>query len=171
MGYQTRYSGIDPIAAVYAGIPAHTAHPLSFANTTGVNAANDTLFSRVLAGYTPAATAIRLSIANTSGNLCVAVYSDNNGLPGTRLATSGSVASPGNGSRSIALDVAVAVRPGMWLSVSADNTTITFARGGAPAGTGAFGAKFQAKQTSAFPAPATAAASNDWRAELILIAE
>lgn len=173
MGYQTRYSGGLSVATVFPGVPAHTANPISYASSAAVPAINDLVFCRVMAGYTAAATSIRVYIGASSGNICVAVYADDGtGLPGAMVATSGSVASPGTGPRSIALTSSALVTPGMWLAVGADNTTVTFGRGGGPNSSwAATGAKFQAAQSSAFPPPATAAAAAAWRSEYILIAE
>lgn len=172
MSYRTRYSGGGASAgAVWPRVDARTENPLAYAGATALASANDTVYSRVIAGFTLNASAIRLAVQSTSGNICVAVYADNNGAPGARLATSGSVAAPSNGWASVALGTTVNVSPGMWLSISADNTTITFGRSGVPAGTGTFGPGVQARQTSAFPAPSSAAATETWRAGYILIAE
>jgi len=174
MPYRGAYSGSGTnFAAIYPGIPAHTGNPVSYASSGALPAGNDLVFTRVVAGFSPAAASIRVHIGASSGNICVAVYEDNgSGLPGARLATSGSVASPGTGPQSIALTSTVEVRPGMWLAVGADNTTVTFGRIAAPGSAlGANGAKFQAIQSSAFPAPSSASAAAAWRAHFILVAE
>ena len=173
MGYQTRYSGGDVAVAAFGGVPAHTFPPIGFVTQAALSAANDTLYARVLNGYTTAATAVRINIGTSSGNICVAVYADNgSGMPGLQIATSGSVASPGTGTRSISLTSTVDVRPGMWLAISADNTTVTFARGSSPGSSlSVFGAKFQAIEASAFPAPALANGASAWRGEYIMVAE
>ena len=173
MGYKTRYSWASAnFAAIFPGIPAHTSNPVAHGSATGMNAANDTIYCRVLAGYTRAATGIRLHLTASSGNIAVAVYADNgSGLPGTRLATSGSVASPGTGPQTVTFSPSVDVMPGMWIAISADNTTVTFSRAGFPNGaTSVMGTRFQAIQTSAFPPPATASAAAAWRAEYLLVA-
>lgn len=73
---------------------------------------------------------IRLYIVASSGNLCVAVYagtgSGASAAPGTQLATSGSVASPGTGAREISLGASVYVDNTCWIGLSADNNTISF---------------------------------------------
>lgn len=93
-----------------------------------IGSANSTRFYRVVEGGT--ISKIRLSIGVSSGNICVAAYSNTlTGLaakPGTRLATSGSVASPGTGIQDIALGASVVLAVGDWLAVGADNTTVTF---------------------------------------------
>lgn len=133
---------------------------------------NDCAWGRVQGGFTPGASAVRLYLATSSGNIAVAVYADTGaGLPGARLATSGSVASPGNGQQDIALTTETDVTTGMWLALSADNTTVQFARSGVPgAGSSTMGVGFSALQATAFPPPATAAAGGSWRAGYIMIA-
>lgn len=177
MRYQTRYSGggvgtaAGIAAKASANIPAHTMHPLTYSSVNALQASNQTYYCRVIGGYASAASAIRLYIGTSSGNICVAVYEDAGASPGVQLATSGSVASPGTGVRSVSLGSPVAIYPGRWISVSADNTTVTFGRSGAPSLlSNAMGTGFLYYQASAFPAPATPApTSESFHAGFILL--
>lgn len=172
MSYRTRYSGGKNLSVVTGGVPARTSHPLDYSGVGALGSANDCVFLRVTAGYTPAATGIRIHIGTSSGNIAVAVYADNgSGAPGTQLATSGSVASPGTGARTIALGATVAVAVGMWVALAADNTTVTFGYTGNPGATSSvMGTGFSVLQATAFPPPATPAAAASWRSAYILVA-
>lgn len=141
------------------GFPA-TADPRNIAFASSVGSANRTYYHRVVGGGT--ITKIGLYVAASSGNVCVSVYSNTGtgraSMPGTRVATSGSVVCPAVGYAEIALGASVDVSSGdFWFAISADNGTAT-------AGTcGTTGQAIQgvsAWQDSAFPCPATAAASN-----------
>lgn len=93
-----------------------------------VGSANTTRFYRVLEGGT--ITKVRCLVAVSSGNICVAAYSNTgSGLtakPGTRLATSGSIACPAAGIQDISLGASVSLSTGDWLAIGADNSTATF---------------------------------------------
>lgn len=96
------------------------------ATAWGVN--NDAHYMRVVEGGT--ISAIRVRVANNSGNISVGVYRNSGAglaaVPGARVATSGAVACPAIGDRDVALGAAVYVNPGDWLGMSCDNTTATF---------------------------------------------
>jgi hypothetical protein len=104
---------------------------------------------------------IGLYLGASSGNICVGVYRGTQGdaAPTARLATSGSVASPGTGYREISLGGTVVVNENTdWFAFSADNTTVTVADG-MPATTGvenAIGAGFAYRALTSFPLPSTA---------------
>lgn len=172
MGYRTRYSGGLGLSDIYGGVPARTSLPLEYSGVGPFGSANDCHYLRVTAGYTPAATGIRIHIGTSSGNIAVAVYADNgSGAPGTRLAASGSVASPGTGPRTISLGATLAVVPGMWLALAADNTSVTFGYAGNPGATSSvMGTGFSAIQSTAFPPPATPAGAASWRSGYIMVA-
>jgi hypothetical protein len=105
----------------------YTPYQLSTANIT-IGTANSTRFYRVLEGGT--ISKVRVSIGTSSGNIAAAAYSNSgSGLssaPGTRLATSGSIASPGTGVQDISLGSSVTLRRGDWIAIGADNTSVTF---------------------------------------------
>jgi hypothetical protein len=98
--------------------------------TTNLNAvANRGYYNRVRIQQAVYVSALRTYIGTSSGNICFAIYDDNgtSGAAGTRLATSGSVASPGTGLRSIALTSGVWLLPGnYWFYIGADNATVAF---------------------------------------------
>lgn len=90
--------------------------------------ANRAWYARVIGGGT--ISAIGLHVATSSGNICVGVYSPSGtgraALPGTQKATSGSVACPSSGFATVALTSSIALDPGDFLALVADNTTATF---------------------------------------------
>lgn len=120
-----------------------------------VGSVNYTWFYRVLEGGT--ISKLRLYVVASSGNICVAAYRNSgNGLasvPGTRLATSGSIVCPGAGINDVSLGASVTVAVGDWLSVGADNITATFT-GSTGVGDLSMWAG-RACVASAFPAPST----------------
>jgi hypothetical protein len=70
-------------------------------------------------------TGIAVSIGTSSGNICFALYDASY----NRLATSGSVASPGTGYHNVAFTGSYAAAAGRYiLAVSADNNTVTFSK-------------------------------------------
>lgn len=120
-------SGFGAYQAAFGIVrPPHA--QFSTANIT-VGNANSCRFYRVVEGGT--ISKVRLSIGVSSGNICVAAYT-NSGVgqaaapTGGRLATSGSVASPGTGIQDVSLGASVVVAPGDWIAVGADNATVTF---------------------------------------------
>jgi len=102
-------------------------------------------------------TGVQLDIGVSSGNICVAVYRNTGSgpaaRPGTRVATSGTTASPGTGAQTISFGGSVTVQPGDWFYIAADNATITFRRA---LNAGLAPLSLFCQQDSAFPAPATA---------------
>ena len=91
-------------------------------------------------------TGLRVRIGTSSGNVCVGLYDASN----NRLATSGSIASPGTGLRSLLFTSgAVISTAGRYkVGIAADNTSVTFSAGGTVTvpGNGAM-------QATAFPLP------------------
>lgn len=116
------------------------------------------LFARCREGGT--ISKIGLEIVVSSGNICVAAYTNSGvgraGQPtGGRLGTSGAVASPGTGYREIALGGSIVVLPGDWLALSADNGTVTFRSLLAGVATSDLGLGRQLEMAAAHPLPAT----------------
>jgi parallel beta-helix repeat protein len=105
-----------------------TVVPVNNAAAITVGSANTTRFYRVIEGGI--ITKIRINVSVQSGNIAVAVYA-NTGLglaaaPGTRLATTGSIACPATGVQDVSLGSTVTVAIGDWLAIGADNITATF---------------------------------------------
>ena len=145
--------GNDPLGF---GFP-FTADP-GLANASGqaVNM-NVTRYMRVIGGG--AITKVGMHITASSGNISVAHYSPSgsgrSAVPGTRVATTGAIASPGTGWREIAL--ATTLSPGDFLAVSADNNTFAIlAAGGFFSAASAIAAGRNYAQGSAHPAPSPA---------------
>lgn len=139
-------------------LPPHTHDPRYAGGlAAGNQAANRTNYTRVH-GSPMLISKLGINVGTQSGNICLAVYSSTGSgsaaRPGTRLATTGTVACPAVGEASIALDVPVVVVPGDWFSFSADNTTAQIFKSLPPGMNLALSGYNQ--QTSAFPAPATA---------------
>jgi nitrous oxidase accessory protein NosD len=120
-----------------------------------IGTANSTRFYRVIEGGT--VSALRVNVGVQSGNIAVAVYANSgSGLsstPGTRLATSGSVACPAVGVQDVALGSTVVLAVGDWVAFGCDNATATFS-GMSGGGDGNVSAG-QAGTQSTFPPAAT----------------
>lgn len=95
--------------------------------TAAFTTTNEIMWTRLKEGGK--LSSLRMFITISSGNLCVAVARNSgtgiNAVPAALLATSSSVASPGTGSRTIALDSTVYARAGDWVGIAVDNTTIS----------------------------------------------
>lgn len=121
-------------------------------------AANRAYYLRVQGGGTISKIAVQ--IGTSSGNICAAVYQDAivGGLhcPRTRIATTGSIASPGTGRRELSLGASVVVRHGDWFYLGADNATVTFQRLSLN-GALALGSDFGLFEDAMFPAPSPSA--------------
>lgn len=154
---------VDSLIAATA-VPQHSDRVTipTLAYATGVNpgAANRAWFTRMHVTERCAIYGTTIYVNTQSGNVCVGLYAADGpgGLPGTRLATSGSVPCPaGAGSRTIEFTAAVVLDPGTyWSAFSADNNTVAFfasASNGQPWDTLDVGISAQAE--SAFPLPAT----------------
>lgn len=93
-----------------------------------IGSANTSRFFRVIEGGS--VSSVRINVGVQSGNIAVAAYSNTgSGLtaaPGTRLATSGSVACPAVGIADVSLGATITLAVGDWLAIGADNATATF---------------------------------------------
>lgn len=143
------------------GIVAPPFSSLLLANSNRpVRAANYTHYFRVVAGGT--ISSIRLTVGTASGNICVAVYRNTGSglaaVPGTRAISSGSIACPVAGVQTVSLGGSIAVNPGDWFALGADNVTATFAGFAGIGGNSSLGPL--ASSQAVFPAPATAAPNN-----------
>lgn len=115
----------DPLGLGYP-VSIHPALVAVQANT----GAGRTHFYRVI-GSGPVSK-IGLNILTTGSNMCVAIHANTgaglNARPGTRLATSGSIATPAIGYTEIALDATINVVHGQhWFSIGSDTITPQFA--------------------------------------------
>lgn len=122
-----------------------------------VPAANAAIYLRVQDGGP--VSKIGLKIGTQGSNISVAVYRNSgkgrNAVPGTRLATSGSVTCPVAGYAEVALDKAVYLHVGDWIAVSADTTVATFGSLLAAGADHNIGKGRQYRQATAHPLPAT----------------
>lgn len=93
---------------------------------TAIPAANFANYTRLMGADT--IDALRLFVVNSSGNIEVSIYADDDGYPGARVLTSGSVACPaGPALAEVSLGGSVTITHGShWARFSADNTTATF---------------------------------------------
>lgn len=140
--------------------PASVIGPM-LAGTSNWNApaANRVALTRVEVTQTVTIHGIGLAVVTASGNICCAVYAADGpqGAAYTRLGTSGSVACPAAGNRTIGLSANLTLTPGAyWLAVEANNAVFVFnstTLGGVyavlPVGLAAF------TDVGVFPAPAT----------------
>lgn len=97
---------------------------LSHASFATVGSANNAIFVPTYIPGPCTVTGIRVNIGTSSGNICVGLYNRS----GARVATSGSVASPGTGLQTISFTGGgyVAAAGAYYLAVSASNNTVTF---------------------------------------------
>lgn len=125
--------------------------------------ANSAYFRRQVIPFIFSPTLIGTFIKVSSGNLDLAVYADDGtgNAPGSRIASLGSTASPGTGSRVFSLSPG-ALGPGVvWLGVAVDNTTISIGyegEGVLSTGLGGSGAPMGVSKATAFPLPNPAGA-------------
>jgi hypothetical protein len=137
------------------GYPA-TADPV-LTSGTYTSAANQARYMRVRDGGT--ISKVRLNIVTSSGNICIAVYRNSgsglSAVPGSLVVSSGSVASPGTGDQDISLGSTIAVYPGDWIGISADNGTVQFASTANASAATTLGSGRHYQQTTAFPLPST----------------
>ncbi len=132
-----------------------TQWPQIFTGYQSLAIANLAVYNRLVAGGE--CSNIRIKVGNAAGNISVAAY--NNGgagrsnAPGTRLATSGSIACPAAGDATISLGATVYPNIGDWFGLSASDITATFAVGGSGIVLSPLGAGTQWYQLSAHPLP------------------
>jgi hypothetical protein len=148
-----------------------TFDPRFLAATTTLNA-NQAVYLRVRGRGLISKIGLHVGVA--SGNIAVAVYS-NNGDPGrsarptTRKATSGSVACPAAGYAEVSLGASVYVDDGDWFVLVADNTTASFYRAGAGGFSSTIANGYSHHESSAFPPPATATVSTGAVFSVVLV--
>lgn len=89
--------------------------------------ANRAYYTR-LVGARSGVTKARMRVLVQSGNICIAVYANNNGTPGTRLLTTGSIACPSaSGDALVDLGGTLDITHGdFWLGFVVDNGTASF---------------------------------------------
>lgn len=143
------------------------------AATAGPASANDCIYSRVF-GKTVTTNKVTIYVGTSSGNISVGVYSSTgtgrSRIPATRKATTGTIACPGTGEQEVTLTTTTDISPGDYIGISADNTTAKFGR--IPAPTYAEQGKGRVyKQSTAHPAPATAASLTATSQALLAIAD
>lgn len=140
-------------------LPPHTIDLRAVTGGVGNNAASRTNYMRAR-GMALTISKLAVNIGTSSGNICLAVYSNTGtgtaARPAALKATTGSVVCPAAGEAVVALTAPVLVQPGDWFALAADNATATFARNSVPSMTTA-GLAFTCQQTSAFPCPTTPA--------------
>lgn len=94
-------------------------------DSMGVGAANAAIYLRAIGGGTISKIGMRVGVS--SGNISVAVYRNSgtgrSSIPGTRIATTGSIACPAVGYAEVSLGSTVTLNDGDWIGISADNTT------------------------------------------------
>lgn len=140
-----------------------TVEPWTVTTAVTMGSSNRTYFERVTAGETISATKIACRVSTSSGNICLAVYSNTGSgaaaLPATRQGTTGSVSCPAGGYAEVSLGATVTIGIGQWMSISCDNATASFATCGAAdisQSAPQFFAGLQHLSTSTFPAPSPA---------------
>jgi hypothetical protein len=135
----------------------YTAPPNGLLGYSGMGAANDAIYQRVIGSGRVSKVALFVSTA--SGNISVAAYRGRPGFTvpaaGSQLATSGAVACPGAGYAEVPLGSTISLVEGDWLALSCDNTTATFARASVPGIESVFGAGFAARGVTQHPLPAS----------------
>lgn len=114
---------------VWAGNPGPIANRLYVTSPGEYNGAiamavNRTVYQRRRTPAVPISQVDFLVVVQ-SGNICIAAHAHNSATdgPGTRLATTGSVACPAPGAQTLSLGATVTPE---WLSISADNATVSF---------------------------------------------
>lgn len=120
--------------------------------------AGDGVYTRLITWGNPAPN-VTVNIANSSGNICIALYAPSStGGPGTQMATTGSVASPGTGLQTINFTTTVTPGLGWWIAIAADNNSVTFKGFASSATTAPDGDSYCFAAASQMPLPSTAPA-------------
>jgi hypothetical protein len=143
--------------STFVGFPITLDPKLATVNTA-LAVANRAQAFRVRDGGT--ITKVGVSVTTQSGNICLGVYRNTgmgrNARPGTRIATTGSVACPAAGDAEITLGGAsYVVYPGDWLVIAADNATAAFRCENSSAANSGFAHGVQEHMDTAFPLPTT----------------
>lgn len=148
--------------SILSALPLH----LAATANSNVGTANRALLNRVTVHKTGTLNAIAILSATASGNVDVGVYSP--GSTCTRLYSTGSIACPTANTWAVVGTPSLAVTVGddLYLTLAADNTTATFARGALtqgggptlPAGwwdIGGSAGRFFARRDTSFPLPSS----------------
>ena len=116
-------SALDPMNYGYA-----CNYPPMLATLAIGLTANRAFYVRLMTGGV--ISKVRINVVASAGNVSVAAYQNSgtgtSAVPGTRLATSGSVACPSIGIADVSLGATITVRPGDWLAISASSASATF---------------------------------------------
>ena len=126
-------------------------------------AANSAYFRRTIVPFSFTPTLIGTFIKTSSGNIDLGVYADDGtgNAPGARIASLGSTASPGTGTRVFSLAPGLLTPGVIWLAAAANNTTFSIGyegEGVVTAGLGGGGALMGSVKATAFPLPDPAGA-------------
>jgi hypothetical protein len=146
--------------------------------SNAVSETNGTLNSRIYAHRVHGSgtiSKIQIRVNASSGNICVGVYSCQtangiaNAIPGSRKATSGSVACP-TGVAEVSLGGNVDVVEGDWFAIMADNGTASFFYVGAGGASDIFKGKggFTATAGTTLPLPSSLTIAN-WESKVYLM--
>lgn len=136
------------LAAPVGLVPEHGG---AHAQNANISVANRATYIPVKVEQSVLCTGMAFTVGTQSGNISVGLYNQ----AGTRLATSGVVATPAPGRQTVAFSAGVYLSPGIYyLALSCDNVTATFAHSEASGLAGVGLARFQ---DTAHPLPATAA--------------
>ena len=147
------------VANTDAGFPQapHTYDPFHPSSAAAALSASRVSYCRIKGAGT--ISKILIVVGVQSGNIDVGVYDTvgvgSNARPGNKIASTGSIACPAVGEALVSLTAPVAVRPGYWFAITANNGTITLQR--VLGGTYTNAQSFVTVQTGTFPLPATAA--------------
>lgn len=148
----------DPLGIGFACTFDPITGDLNTSTNGGVNVA---YFYKAL-GWGQTVSSLRINVGIASGNIDVGIYSGTgsgtSSLPSTLLGHTGSIACPTAGLATVSLLAPVTIPPGAWFAIVADNTTVTFTN--VAAVVAALQAGRTAFQNTAFPLPATAAATS-----------
>lgn len=97
-----------------------------------IGAVNRAFYARFLEGQSQLVSKIGLLVVTAAGNIDVGVYANTgtgrNARPGSRLASSGSVACPVAGYAEVPLSASVLVAPGDWIGLAGDTATTSIRR-------------------------------------------
>lgn len=154
--FDARYALVAaPFGFPYTIDPGDLRFLATSTDVLAVQGANAAHYLRVIGGGS--VSKIGLLVNTQSGNICASVHSNSGtgrlAVPGTRVATTGSIACPAAGYRELDLGGSVTVSPGDWIGLGADNTTAKFGTMLGSAGDSNIGLGRQFRQASAFPAP------------------
>lgn len=161
---------VDALSGAFASINAHAGVFTTVeAVAAGVTGTNRTVYQQIHGGGT--ITQVTININASSGNIAIAAYENNPATAwtiGDRLITSGPIACPAAGVRTVSLGGSVTLRPGDWLALWTDNATASFwGSGSATLQTGAIGPVLVEGSTAA--PPATPAPTAHFQRRIIML--